>query len=45
MDHVIRLMIHKPYEAMSDYMEVYDYKPEIFAGIKYAFTGKSFRII
>ena len=35
----------KAHEAMSDYMEVYDYKPETFAGIKYAFTSKSFRII
>ena len=35
----------KAYEAMSDYMEVYDYKPEAFAGIKYAFTSKSFPII
>ena len=25
---------------MSDYMEVYDYKPESFAGIKYAFTSE-----
>ena len=31
----------KAYKAMSDYMEVYDYKPETFAGIKYAFTSKS----
>ena len=30
----------KAYQAMSDYMEIYDYKPETFAGIKYAFTGE-----
>ena len=29
---------------MSDYIEVYGYKPETFAGMKYAFTSKSFRI-
>ena len=34
----------KAYEAMSDYMEVYGYKPETFAGIKDAFTSESFRI-
>ena len=30
----------KAYEAMSDYIQVYDYKPETFSGIKYAFTSK-----
>ena len=32
--------LEKAYQAMSDYIEVYDYKPETFAGIKYAFTSK-----
>ena len=26
---------------MSDYVETYGYKPESFAAIKYAFTGKN----
>ena len=30
----------KAYKAMSDYVETYGYKPESFAAIKYAFTGK-----
>ena len=32
----------RAHKAMSDYVEVYDYKPESFAVIKYAFTGKNF---
>ena len=30
----------KAYKAMSDYVETYGYKPESFAAIKYAFTGR-----
>ena len=35
----------RAYKAMSDYVEVYDYKPESFAAIKYAFTGKDITMI
>ena len=37
--------LEKAYEAMSDYIEVYDYKPETFAGIKYAFTSKNYQFL
>ena len=37
--------LEKAYEAMSDYIEVYDYKPETFASIKYAFTSKYYKCL